>query len=44
MKTKFIDFCEYHFNGVTDFVNRVLFSASAIVALVTVGNIICPIF
>lgn len=44
MKTKFIDFCEFHFNGVTDFVSRVLFSAATIVALVTVGNIICKIF
>lgn len=44
MKTKFINFCEFHFNGVTDFVNRVLFSAAAIVALVTVGNIIYLIF
>lgn len=44
MKTKFIDFCEFHFNGVADCVSRVLLCASAIVALVTAGNIICPIF
>lgn len=44
MKAKFTNFCESHFNGVTNFVNRVLFSIAAIVALVTVGNIICPIF
>ncbi len=44
MKTSFIDFCEFHFNGVADFVCRVLLAASAIIAIITVGNIICPIF
>ena len=44
MKTKFIYFCESQFNGVAGFVSRVAFCASAIAALVTVGNIICPIF
>lgn len=43
MKTKFTEWCEYHYNGVTDFIVRVLFSASAITALITVANIICPI-
>lgn len=43
MKSKFIDWCEFHFNGVTDFIARALFTASAITALITVANIICPI-
>lgn len=43
MKAKFINWCEFHFNGVTDFITRALFTASAITALITVANIICPI-
>lgn len=43
MKSKFTEWCEYHYNGVTDFIVRVLLSASAIIALITVANIICPI-
>lgn len=44
MKAKFIDWCEYHYNGVTDFIARVLFAAAAITAIITVANVICPIF
>ena len=44
MKAKFIDFIEMRFNGMADFVNRVIFSASAVVALATLENIICTIF
>lgn len=44
MKTKFIEWCAYHYNGVTDFVCRVILTISAITALVTIFNIICPIF
>lgn len=44
MKAKFTEWCEYYYNGVVDFITRVLFVASAIIASITVGNIICPIF
>lgn len=44
MKAKFNEWCECHYNGVTDFVARVFFAASAIIAIITAGNIICPIF
>ena len=40
MIAKFISFCEYHFNGVINFILRVLIAATAIIALITVGNII----
>ena len=43
MKTAFIDFCNFHYGSVTHFINRVIFCAAAVIALVTVANIICPI-
>lgn len=40
MITKFIDFLESHFNSIIDFILRVLIAATAIIAMITVGNII----
>ena len=43
MITKFIDFCESRFDSIIDFVLRVLIAATAIIAMITVGNIICTL-